>query len=152
MVEIDVTDEAVIEAPPIEVYKAVLDMYAGNAKWSPPSTIYKLRGDATTVSEGSIVDMTIHGGRGVTFKVSGKFTKIEEAKLIEEEVSGAFIGTGTWTFEPTTKGKTKLQYRFNARTNKLLFSVLSPFVNIGKKHSDMMQKEFKACNSYLCKK
>ena len=152
MPKVEVTDEAVIDAPPMEVYKAVLDMYAGNAKWSPPSTIYKLRGDNTTVSEGSIVDVTIHGGRGVNFKVCGKFTKIEEAKLIEEEVSGAFIGTGTWTFEPTTEGKTKVQYRFNARTNKLLFSVLSPFVNIGKKHSDMMKQGFKACNSYLCKK
>ena len=152
MPKIDVTDEAVIDAPPMEVYTAVLDMYAGNAKWSPPSTIYKLRGHDTTVSKGSIVDMTIHGGRGVTFKVCGKFAKIVEAKSIEEEVSGAFIGTGTWTFEPTTEGKTKVQYRFNARTNKLLFSLLSPFVNIGKKHSDMTQKEFKACNSYLCKK
>jgi hypothetical protein len=95
--------------------------------------------------------MTVHGG-GVTFTVSGKFTKLVEAKLIEEEVAGAFIGTGTWTFEPAKKGKTKVQYRFNARTNKLLFSVLSPFVNIGKKHSDMMQIGFKACNSYLCKK
>ncbi len=151
MAKIDVTDEAVIDAPPMEVYRVVLDMYAGNAKWIPPTTVYKLRGDIPNVIEGSIVEMTMHDG-GVSFKVSCKFTKLVEAKLIEEEVSGAFVGTGTWTFEPATEGKTKVQYRFNARTNKLLFSILSPFVNIGKKHSESMQQGFKACNSHLCKK
>ena len=151
MPQVDVTDEAIIGASPIDVYKAVLDMYAGNAKWAPPGTVYKVRGGAPIVNEGSIVDMTINGG-GVTFKVSGKFTKLVEAKLIIEEVSGAFVGTGTWTFEPAEEGKTKVQYRFNARTNKLMFSILSPFVNIGKKHSEMMQQEFKACNEYLCSK
>ncbi len=151
MPKIDVTDEGVINAPPLEVYKAVLNMYAGNAQWSPPTTIYKLRGDLPALSEGSIVDMTFHDGM-VTFNVSGKFTKIVEPTLIEEEVSGAFIGTGTWTFEPTKDGKTKVKYRFAARTNKLLFSLASPFVNIGKRHSDIMQSQFKACNSYLCNK
>ncbi len=151
MPKIDVTDEGVIDAPPMEVFRAVLDMYPGNAQWSPATTVYKLRGDLPTLCEGSIVDMTIHDGM-VTFKVSGKFTKIVEAKLIEEEVSGAFVGTGTWTFEPTKEGKTKVKYRFVARTNKLLFSLVSPFVNIGKRHSDIMQSQFKACNSYLCNK
>ena len=130
MAKIDVTDEAIIDAQPIEVYNAILDLYAGNAKWAPSTTIYKLRGDKPTLCEGSIVDMTIRDGR-VAFNVSGKFKKLLEAKLIEEEIAGAFVGTGTWTFEPTKDGKTKMQYRFNARTNKLLFSLVSPFVNIG---------------------
>ncbi len=67
-------------------------------------------------------------------------------------IAGDFVGTGKWTFEPTSDGKTKVQYRFNATTNRLLFSLVSPFVNIGKNHSDVMQTGFKACNSYLCKK
>ncbi len=151
MPKIDVTDEAIVDALPIEVYNAVLDMYAGNAEWVPSTTVYKLRGDKPCLCDGSIVDMSIRDGR-VAFNVAGKFTKLVEAKLIEEEISGAFVGTGTWTFEPTKDGKTKVQYRFNAKTNKLLFSLVSPFVNIGKKHSEMMQQEFKRCNSYLCDK
>jgi hypothetical protein len=110
----------------------------------------KLRGDVPIDHEGAIVDIAIHA-RGVTSKISAKMTKIVEAKSIEEEVAGAFVGTGKWTFEPTD-GKTKVQYRFNARTNRLLFSLVSPFVNIGKAHSDTMQKGFKALNSYLSKK
>ena len=151
MPKIDVTDEAIIDAPPIDVYNAVLDLYAGNAEWAPPTTVYKLRGDNPSLREGSIVDMSIRDGR-VAFDVSGKFTKLVEAKLIEEEISGAFVGTGTWTFESTKDGKTKVQYRFNAKTNKLLFSLASPFVDIGKRHSEMMQQEFKALNKYLKKK
>jgi carbon monoxide dehydrogenase subunit G len=111
----------------------------------------KLRGDIPIDHEGAIVDITLHLGRGVTSKMTAKMTKIVEAKSIEEEIAGDSVGTGTWTFEPTD-GKTKVQYRFNARTNRLLATLVSPFVNIGKGHSDMMQKGFKALNSYLSKK
>jgi carbon monoxide dehydrogenase subunit G len=83
--------------------------------------------------------------------MTAKRTKIVEAKSIEEEIAGDSVGTGEWTFEPTD-GKTKVQYRFNCRTNRLLATLVSPFVNIGKGHSEMMQKGFKALNSYLSKK
>ena len=75
--------------------------------------------------------MRLLSNHGVTIKASFKVTKIVEAKSIEIEVAGDLAGTGTWTFEPTD-GKTKVQYRLNVRTNKLLFSVISPFVNLGK--------------------
>jgi hypothetical protein len=53
--------------------------------------------------------------------------------------------------EPTD-GKTKVQHRWNGRTNRLLFSLASPFVNMEKMNSDYAQKGFKALNSYLNKK
>ena len=151
MPKIDVTDEAVIDSPPMEVYKAVLDEIAGVTHWSPPSVVYELRGEMPMVREGSIVDITLRDS-GITVKMSVKYSKIMEGKSIEEEITGDFVGTGTWTFEPIENGKTKAQFRFTARTNRLLFSFLSPFVNVGKKHSDTTQKAFKACNDYLCKK
>ncbi len=67
------------------------------------------------------------------------------------EVSGIVVGTGKWTFEPTD-GKTKVRYRFNVRTNSLLFSALSLFVNLEKGHTDEVQEVFKALNNYLSKK
>ena len=76
---------------------------------------------------------------------------MSEAKSIEYEVAGDFEGTGKYTFEPTD-GKTKVQFRWNARPKRLSFVLLSPFVDIGKRHSDTMQKGFKALNSYLSKK
>jgi len=150
MPKIDVLDEAVIDAPPMVVYKAILNEYAGVTHWWMPILEFKLRGDMPIDREGAICDITAHG-HGATAKFSCKMTKIVEAKSIEEEIAGDFVGTGTWTFEPTD-GKMKVQYRFNVRTNRLLFSLVSPFVNIGKGHSDGMQKGFKALNSYLSKK
>jgi hypothetical protein len=50
-----------------------------------------------------------------------------EAKSIEFDYSGDFIGTGKWTFEPMD-GKTKAQYRLDVRTNRLLFSIVAPFM------------------------
>jgi hypothetical protein len=117
-----------------------------------PIVEYKLSGNIPIDREGAIVEMIIHVTKRVTSKITFKVAKIAEAKSIELEYAGGdLVGTGTWTFEPTD-GKTKVQYRLNARTNRLLVTLLSHFLNIKKGHSDTMQKGFKACNSYLCKK
>ena len=148
MPKIDVTDEAVIDAPPMEVYKAILNEYAGITNWFMPILAYKLRGDMP-ICEGAIVDITINPTGRMKSKVSEKMIKLVEAMSIEEEVVGDFVGNREWTFEPTTEGKTKVQCRFNVRTNRTLFSLFSPFVDIGKVHSDAMQKGYQALNSYL---
>ena len=150
MPKIDVTDEAVINAPPMDVYKAVLDMYAGVTNWWMPDCESKLRENAPTCQEGATVDLTVHTSPTKT-KFSCKMTKIVEGKSIEEEFGGDYVGTGKWTFEPTN-GKTKVQFRWVANPKRLLFVCVSPFVNIGKRHSEVMQKGFKALNSYLSKK
>ena len=150
MPKIDVTDEAVIDAPPMVVYKAILNEYAGVTHWWMPILEFKLRGDIPIDHEGAIVDITMRN-KGVTSKVSVKVTKIVEAKSVEMEFEGHFVGSEEWTFEPTD-GKTKVQLRWNGRTNRLLFSLASPFVDFGKGHSEVIQKGFKALNSYLSKK
>jgi ribosome-associated toxin RatA of RatAB toxin-antitoxin module len=150
MPKYDVVDEAIIDASPIEVYNAVLNEYAGVTHWWMPHIEFKLRGDTPVDREGAICDLTTHS-KGMTAKFSCKITRILEAKSIEMEYSGDFVGTGKWTFE-STDGKTKVQFRWNNRPNRLLFVLFSPFVNLGKVHSDTIQKGFKACNSYLCRK
>jgi hypothetical protein len=149
MPEVDVLDEAVIDSPLMVVYKAILDEYAGITHWWMPYRESKPRGDKSIIREGAIVDVTVHGT--VTVKFSEKMTKIVEAKSIEVEFAGDFVGTGKWIFEPTD-GKTKVQFQFNARPKRLSFIILSPFVNLGKRHSNVMQKGFKALNNYLSKK
>jgi uncharacterized protein YndB with AHSA1/START domain len=146
MPKYDVTDEAVIDASPTVVYEAILDEYAGVTNWWMPILEFKLRGNTPIDHEGAMGDMISKGA-----KCSFKVTKIEEAESIEMDISGDLMGTGTWTFEPTD-GKTKVKYRSNVRTNKALFSLVSPFVNFGKTHSDNVQRGFKALNSYLTKK
>ncbi|MGA2682762.1 MAG: SRPBCC family protein [Candidatus Bathyarchaeia archaeon] len=150
MPKFDVTDEAIISAPPTVFYRALLDEYAGVTHWWMPYFEFKPRGDKPMDQEGAIFDIIIHDK--MTLKFSAKITKIVEAESIEEEYAGEFVGTGKWTLEPTSDGKTKVQFRVNGETKRLSFVFLSPFVDIGKKHSIVIQKGFKACNSYLCKK
>ena len=99
MPKIDVTDEAVIDAPPVAVYKAILNEYAGVTHWWMPVLEFKLRGNKPFDCEGAICDLTAHGS-GMSAKFSVKITKIVEAKSIEFDYSGDFLGTGKWTFEP----------------------------------------------------
>jgi hypothetical protein len=151
MPKIDSINDAVIDAPPMVVYKALLNEVAGVTHWWMPYMEFKLRGDIPIDHEGAIYDATISPTSRMNAKFSAKLTKIVEGKLIEEEVAGCFIGTASWTFEPTD-GKTKAQLRLNVRTNGILYSLFSPFVDYKKNHSDIMEKGFKALNSYLSKK
>jgi len=147
MPKIDVVSEAVIDSPPMAVYKALLDEVSGVTQWWIPDMAFKIRGDTPIDHEGAIYDATINP----TSRMNAKLTKTVEAKLIEEEIAGCFTGTAGWTFEPTD-GKTKVQVRFNVKTNGILLSLFSPFVDYGKNHRDVMEKRFKALNSYLSKK
>ncbi len=149
MPRLDAVEEAVIDSPPMVVYRAILDEYAGVTHWWMPHFESKPRGDKPIIREGAIVDIIVHSSG--TPKFSVKMTKIVEAKSIEMEYSGDLVGTGKWTFEPTD-GKTKVQKRVNYEVKKLSFVLLSPFVNFRKANSDLMQKGFKGLNSYLSKK
>jgi hypothetical protein len=151
MPKIDAINEAVIDAPPMVVYKALLNEVAGVTHWWMPYMEFKLRGNIPIDHEGAIYDATISPTSRMNAKFSAKLTKIVEGKLIEEEVAGCFIGTASWTFE-SIDGKTKAQSRLNVRTNGLIYSIFSPFVDYKKNHSDIMEKGFKALNSYLSKK
>jgi hypothetical protein len=151
MPKFDVIDEALVDAQPMVVYRAILDEYSGVTNWWKPTLEFKLRGNIPVNWEGAICDLTGHES-GMTAKFCVKMTKIVEGKSIELEYSGDFIGTGKWTFEPMD-GQTKASYQINIKTNKLVFSLIAPFMkNPAKPHSTMMQKGFKALNSYLSKK
>lgn len=145
MPKIESLDEAVIESQPMVVYKAVLNEYGGVTHWWMPIHESKLRGDSP-IAEGAVVDIAIHRTGNVKF--SYKITKLVEGKLINMDISGDFVGTGSCTFEPEGD-KTKMQFRWNVKIAKLGFVILSPFVSIAKGHSEVMQAGFKALNSFL---
>ena len=149
MPRIDVVDEGVIDSTPIVVFNAILNESAGVTHWWMPHWESKLRGETPIDHEGTIFDITVPGKH--TSRFSAKITKIVEGRLIEVELKGDFAGTGTWTFQPID-GKTRVQYRWNVRPKRLSFVLASLFVDMGKMHSDVMQKGFKALNSYLSKK
>ena len=84
-------------------------------------------------------------------KFTVKLITIIKPKLIELELDGDFLGKETWTFEPLEE-KTKAKLHWVGKTNKAIFSLFSPFVDIGKEHSKAIQQGLQACNDMLCKK
>jgi hypothetical protein len=149
MPRVDVIDEAVIDRPPAIVYMAILNEYAGVTHWMP-TLEFKPKVERSFDCVGAVCDVTAHS-HGMAAHFSVKMTKLVKEKLIEFELAGDLLGTETWTLEPLD-GKTKVQLRWNGKTNRLLLSLFAPFVNPEKEHSAAIQKGLKSCNSYLCKK
>ena len=144
MPKFDAFDEAVIEAPPVTVFKIILDEFSGLTHFIPG---YEFKPRTSMDREGGIADAKA-SSHGIAAKFIAEVSKIEKDKSIELELSGDLKGTEQLTFEPLD-GKTKLKIRLKGETNKLLFRLLSPIANIGKIHSEAMQKGFKAINSSL---
>ena len=85
-------------------------------------------------------------------KFSCKVRNNAEAKSADLDIfAGDLVGNGLWTFQEID-GNTKVTIRFNVRSNNLLMPLLSPFVDLAKRHSEAVQKGFKAYNCYLREK
>jgi hypothetical protein len=146
------SDEAIINGPPLQVYKTILNEYGGVTHWWTFVQESNLRGSIPIDREGAVVDIIIHSERARgTPKFSYKLTKMVEGQSIDVEITGDIAGTGKWTFEPID-GKTKAKFEWSVKPQRLLYVLLSPFVNMGKIHSDVMQKGYKALNDYLSTK
>jgi hypothetical protein len=150
MPKADATDEAVIDAPPLVVYKAVLDEYAGRTMLWMPFVEIKSKGNIAMDCEGGICDV-ITRSHGLSGKFTDKVTKLEEGKLIALELAGDLVGTETWAFEPIGE-KTKVTIHWIGGTNTILFALLGPFVSVNKVHSEITQKALAALGSHLSKK
>jgi hypothetical protein len=149
MVKIDVTDEAVMDVPPMVVYATFLNELFGVTKWWMPHIKFDPFG--SIACEGAVFGATINPNGRNSLKCSAKVTKLVERRLIELEYAGDFAGTGIYTFEPKG-GKTVTRFRFTVRPKKWLFRLIAPFVDTAKAHSQVMQLGFKSCNDYLTNK
>jgi hypothetical protein len=147
MTKIDVVHEAIIDADQWRTFKAVVDEASGRTHWWMPYWESKPRGDKQFGRVGSVTDITIHGIG--TPKLSARVTEMIGGKLVNVEfLEGDFLGEGQWTFEPVD-GKTRVRYRWNVVPHRWLYRVLAPFINIGKRHSRIVQEGFKGLNRYL---
>ena len=143
MAKFDVYDEAIINAKPEIVYKALMSgvIYDRiNAKRE------RVKGSALD-ELGTVTDIILPG------IVPTKLT-IETIEVIKNEmwhtkyIGGAFIGEGIWKLEPTD-GNTKISYRWRTSPSGLLLRILAPFINIPKHHSAIMKKFFTSLNEYI---
>ena len=150
MPKADSTDETVIDAPNLAVYRAVLDEYTERTKLWMPFVEIKSKGNIPMDCEGGSCHVTTRS-HGLSGNFTDKVTKLEEGKLIALELSGDLVGTETWAFEPMGE-KTKVTVHWVGGTNTLLFSLLGPFISVNKVHSEIMQKAFAALSNHLREK
>jgi hypothetical protein len=101
-------DEAIIDAPPLVVYRAVLDEYSGRTKLWMPFIEIKPKENMPMDCKGGVCQV-ITRSHGLKGKFTDKITKLDEGKLIALELSGDLIGNETWSFEQIDE-KTKLQF------------------------------------------
>ncbi len=150
MPKFNVVDEAIIDASPAVVCKAILDEISGVTHWWMPDVETKVIGDTPPGREGMISDIKVHRTGKAHF--TWKLTTIVDGELIDIEYGGDFAGNGKWTFEPVD-GKTRIRfYWINILPKRPLFILISPFIDLGKSHSEVMQVGFKSLNNYLNKK
>ncbi len=152
MVKIDATDEAIINAQPLAVYRAFLDEVSGVTHFWMPKLAFKLKGDLPVDQVGAVFDIIANPEKRLKAKFSCRVRSIDAAKRVDLDIfAGDCIGNGLWTFQEIGD-KTKVQIRFNVKSNNPLMSLVSPFVDIAKSHSESIQYGFKECDKFLCKK
>jgi len=147
MVKYDITDEAIINASPDVVFKAVRDEACGKTSWWMPHLSLKPRKESICGTIGALTDVTVHGKRPIKF--TSKTVEIKMNEMIKGiYVEGALRGENLWKFKDLG-GKTKVSVRWRTKPSGLLLRILAPFLPIEKNHSDVMQAGFDNLNKFL---
>jgi uncharacterized protein YndB with AHSA1/START domain len=145
-----IVDEAIIDADPSAVFKALIDESNGRTHWWMPSLEAKPRGGKPNIEEGSIIDLTVH--RFGTPRLTVRVAKVVEGRALTWEVfEGDSLGVGEWTFDPISPGKTKVIFRWDVVPKRPLYR-LFPSSMLGRVHSGVMRAGFEGMNRYLTRK
>lgn len=143
MGKIDVTDEAIINAPQNVVFNGIIDCYSGNAPWWEPHFYARYVGGNKPGSVGSTVELQVpHRARFIA-----RIDKIEAPSNIWVSfIDGTFRGTGFWTFK-SEGNATRVSLRWQPEIVPLWMRGFSKIVQ--KNHSRVMHIGFAALDKYL---
>lgn len=136
--EYNLVDQAVISAPPSQVWEALVAELSGAGRWWARKNAFTpthLRPDV----EGGLTDMTVRpngiGKPGPVLRFTARTTGVVPEELLRMDyVSGNFSGSGTFRLRPAGAGKTALSMDFNANPEGWL-KVLALVKDIGAEHS-----------------
>ena len=145
---IDAVDEALIEAPPAEVYEALIAEAAGRTSWWAPYWRAAVRGDGAPDRVGSIMDITVQlpGAKRVV-RMVGRTEEAVPGRLIRiEYIDGDYVGEVVLTLEPEGGG-TRVRVRFDTQPTRWTLRLLSPIVRKG--HSAVMRAGFTGLAEHL---
>ena len=144
-----VIDEAIIDADPLTVFRALIDEVNGRTHWWMPSLEAKPRGEKPFGQAGSVIDITVHVPG--TTKITTRITEVIEGRAMTwENFEGDYLGKEEWTFEPVAFGKTRVKSRWDVVPNRLLYRIF--WFMAGRVHSRVMQAGFTGMNRYLTRR
>lgn len=147
MKPIEVTDEGLFDASPAEVFSALMDEAMGRSQWWHPALELHPRPGPPPTEVGSLIDVRMPGPPPLQF--TERVTELVENRRVRTEyIRGDFLGGGVWTFEPVGE-RTRVRYRVRLRPNTWKLKLVRPFVNIGQKHSAVVQRGFTGLRDYL---
>jgi uncharacterized protein YndB with AHSA1/START domain len=120
MAELDLVDEALIDANPATVYAAVGDLSRGKAQWWPGVEI-KPQGEIGPDLVGGVFAMVV---RRLPGRSTLRIIEVRENEMIRNEyVDGPVLGVGTLTLTPVD-GKTRASYRYRVRPQARLLRLV----------------------------
>jgi len=141
----DVTDEAIIDATPERVFRALVDEYAGLTHWWAQVESRPV-GDIPFGQVGAICTVTVrnHG----TARFSWRTAEILENHFIRfEYLDGDLVGYGDLKLEPVGD-KTRVEYRWRVKTRGKAH-IIAPLLNIRRRHSEVIRAGFRALGEEL---
>jgi uncharacterized protein YndB with AHSA1/START domain len=142
-----VVDEAVIDADPVRVFRALIDECNGRTHWWMPHLEAKPRDGKPFGEEGSTFDMTVH--RLGTPRLGVRLTSEVEGRAMTWEIfEGDSLGKAEWTFEPIAPGRTKVILRWDVVLKRPLYKMFGPRI-LGRVHSGVMRAGFNGMSSHL---
>ncbi|HVZ34937.1 MAG TPA: SRPBCC family protein [Polyangiaceae bacterium] len=144
MREIDVTDEALIHADPGAVFKAIIDLMAGDGSWWHPHLLVSPLGAPKPGQVGGLAEIRVPGRARFTARVE---EVVAPAQLRVAYVSGTFRGTGRWSFDPEAAG-TRIRFRWQVVPQHWwMRGLVAPLVQ--RNHSRVMHIGFKLLDAHL---
>ena len=145
MNEIDVIDEALIDADQATVYAALGDLIRGKAQWWLPAVEVRPRTEIGSDLAGAVYDLIVRRlpGPRSTLRIA-EVRGNEMARI--EYIGGPVLGVGTLTLVPVD-GKTRATYRWRIRPKGRLVRLPGPL--LAGAHRHLMRAFFDGLSRYV---
>jgi hypothetical protein len=143
--DIDLVDEALIEATPSTVDAAMGRLVRGKAQWWPGVEL-RPRGEIGPDLVGGVFDMIVHR---LPSRSTLRIVEVRENEMHRfEYIDGPELGMGTFTLTPVD-GRTRVRYRQQVRTQGRLLGLLARVGLVPRIHRRYMRAYFDGLSRYI---
>ena len=144
----EVYDQALIDASPEEVFRALVNEHDGVTDWWSTHQTMRLRQGTSFAEVGAVVDNTVRVRGKFPIHFTTRTVEVEPNQLIRiEYIGGSFRGEALWRFEEVD-GQTNLSQCWRTKPAGAL-RILAPLLSIARSHSDTMRAGFARLRAFL---